>query len=576
MLGSPRIVWVVLFACDLSSPAQEPDVAPAPSALTWIEVLPRAGQRFERSGDAIAYWRVAGGRPSWVHPGEALQLVPDLVCTTPIVLPPTGGRVRCRVEVRGLGDLDVNVRGRGAPGSLGKATWEGLDSPNDRLFLEDEFPAVSPGGAISVRCSRGTLELTFLSIRVGWPTIEEGALRGFLQGEWLRLAAALEAGRDRDGRTTTFLTRVVDPATGEVLARRPAGHHPYFDALLERANATGDPVITRRVQTHASQLLRLSLHERTGLPQLWDGEVDRPLPEHPVDPSAAWEFLLHGAEADRLAPEDRDLLRARAERLLETLERAQRADGSWSSRFVPASGEPAPDHPIIRRLRTPLLHARVARFLRRPVDAEPALHSLVSLERTLHWPGTRETPDPGFDDYFGHLVGDALALAGLFPQERAFARFAAEAMQHYAPIWRASQHAGGSCAPDQVRAVMLFLERPESYLDDAWDHWRNLLRTTQLRDGTFADVTSVAFEPRLHMPVGDLPKIPFHLTRLTAALLERASDPVRRAELITVIAHVWIALQGERRAFGYGAGETGATDTARAFVVVSELVAALR
>jgi hypothetical protein len=284
---------------------------------------------------------------------------------------------------------------------------------------------------------------------------------------------------------------------------------------------------------------------------------------------------------DLLSKPTADALKARLLRAAQTLRAGQAPDGSWPAVYVPATGAPASEAPQIRALRSARLVAELERAAGRVPDASAALDCLQALELAWHWPGTPERPDPGFDDAFGLLGADAFALYQLTGEE-AFGRFFREAAGHYETLWQQAREVGGSNAPDQVRAMLLLLdaaaddEERSRRLRLAMNSFRDLARSTQLKDGRFADLTAVHYEPRLHLPVGDLPGVPFHLLRLGARLL-RAEElgPHVHAELRAILAQALWALEPFRGSNGFGVGEAGVADTARLFQVLTELRLAL-
>jgi hypothetical protein len=365
------------------------------------------------------------------------------------------------------------------------------------------------------------------------------------------------------------------------LDRVPAGHHPYFDALLLLHERERAPWIESRVRAQLVDLLRHGWNARTGLPQLWDGDRDRALEERALDPRGALAFAMSCARSLELSPSERTALLQRFARAARTLRAAQAPDGTWPAVLVPASGQPAAEAPQIRALRSARLVAELEHACGAPPNAEAALACLSALELEWHWPGTAERPDPGFDDAFGLLGADAAALARLSGAEP-FARFFREAASRYEELWLRSREAGGSNAPDQVRAMILLLdEAPDEESRArrsrlALQSFRDLARSTQLEDGRFADVTAVRFEPRLHLPVGDLQGVPFHLVRLGARLLqESALGEHAHAELRAILAQALLALEQRRGRAGFGAGTSGFADGGRLFQALAELRTAL-
>ncbi|MBK9387997.1 MAG: hypothetical protein IPN34_24530 [Planctomycetes bacterium] len=556
-------------------------VAAAQDALHLEAVL--GGDPPARTTHGVAWWRSSALKSS--NAGDEVVLRAGEWIEAPIALPYARASAALHagfdLEIEGVGVLRAELRD--AEGVC-DAVEIALDADGSRHRTPHAAPR-SPRPRVQLRLElrSGEIALRRIGLAVAWPAVDEAALRALVERELAFLGVALEGARDADGaQATSFFTRRIDPASGAAVDRVAAGHHPYFDALLLLHEHSPQPWIETRVRAQLVDLLRHGWNARTGLPQLWDGERDLALADRALDPRGALAFAMSCARSLELSPPERSALLQRFARAARTLRAAQAPDGTWPAVLVPGSGQPAAEAPQIRALRTARLVAELERACGAEPNAEAALACLASLELEWHWPGTPERPDPGFDDAFGLLGADAAALARL-TGAAPFARFFREAAARYEELWLRSREAGGSNAPDQVRAMLLLL-------DDASDEeararrarlalwsFRDLARTTQLADGRFADVTAVHFEPRLHLPVGDLQGVPFHLVRLGARLLqEHTLGEFAHAELRAILAQALLALEPRRGRAGFGNGAAGFADGGRLFQALAELRVSLR
>ncbi|MBL8900217.1 MAG: hypothetical protein JNM84_21480 [Planctomycetes bacterium] len=536
-----------------------------------------------RTARGVAWWRSSALASA--NAGDEVRLRAGEWIEAPLALPCARASEALHagfdLELEGVGVLRAELCD--AEGVC-DAVEIALDEDGARRRTPHTAPrAPRPRAQLRLEVQSGEIALRRIGMAIAWPAVDAAALRALVERELAFLGAALESARDVDGaRATSFLTRRIDPASGDAIDRVPAGHHPYFDALLLLHEQSPQPWIETRLRAHLVDLLHHGWNARTGLPQLWDGERDLALEERALDPRGALGFAMDLARVLELTPPERTALHRRFARAARTLRAAQAPDGTWPAVLVPGSGQPAAEAPQIRALRSARLVAELEQACGAPPNAEAALACLAALELEWHWHGTPERPDPGFDDAFGLLGADAAALAHLTGAEP-FARFVREASARYEELWLRSREAGGSNAPDQVRAMLLLLDEAADEETRArrarlaLQSFRDLARTTQLADGRFADVTAVHFEPRLHLPVGDLQGVPFHLVRLGARLLqEHTLGEFAHGELRAVLAQALLALEPRRGRAGFGNGTAGFSDGGRLFQALAELRVALR
>lgn len=547
----------------------------------WLEAV-LGGDLPQRTEHGVAWFTSSPLAPA--ASGAAVQLSAGEWIQAPLALPVRGfphpWHAGFDLELEGTGTLVARIVD--ASGSCAEARYL-LSASGARAIERQAIDRVpTPRAHLRLEVEHGVIVVRRIGLALAWPEVSAAEFRAQVDREWEFVYAALAAARDRDGeRHTSFLCQRVDPQSGVRLRGVPALHHPYFDALLQAQLRAPRSEWAEVLSAYFDDLWQLAWNEATGLPELWDGERDHALSARAIDPRGALQFAIEWMRTERLTQPRAEAVKARLLRAAQTLRAGQAPDGSWPAVYVPATGAPASEAPQIRALRSARLVAELECAAGVVPDMSAALDCLQALEIAWHWPGTPERPDPGFDDAFGLLGADAFALYQL-TGEKAFGRFFREAASHYATLWQQAREVGGSNAPDQVRAMLLLLdsavgeEERTSRLRLAMNSFRDLARSTQLKDGRFADLTAVHFEPRLHLPVGDLPGVPFHLLRLGARLLhEEQLGPHVHAELRAILAQALWALEPFRGSHGFGKGETGAADTARLFQVLTELRLAL-
>ncbi len=366
-----------------------------------------------------------------------------------------------------------------------------------------------------------------LHARVALPCPDEAALREEIRRLLEQIVPPwLEHALDTQGpRKSALVTHDFDAVTGEVLRTVPGGYFLFWDQLWAVARALDHSGWNAAFERYAADYLDLCLDPGTGLPRLWNGETDQPLPEASVEIALYLGFLID------LADHGPETLRARARtaalKLGETvLAQGVMPDGSISAKYFPASAKTDPGVNALRRFDVAAQLARLtaltgdARFLAASGEA------LAAFQFTHAWSGSWSMIDPAFDDDFGTYGARAVTIAVAAPADALFRRFALEGFAHFEPIWRDALRLGGNVAADQPRCWVLLADLAQ--LDEsAAPRIRPLLAAAarshfkgeQYGDGSWGDVTIFGFDPRVGgLQVGDYPGAPMNLLLGLAAL----------------------------------------------------------
>jgi hypothetical protein len=431
---------------------------------------------------------------------------------------PTVERLVLSGEVRGSGELTVvDGKGRRALWELGgsPSEWEAFEIDGSQLRAK---LGVEPMPRLFLRLAAlngGQADWRNLSARVVLPCPSEKALREeilaelrFIFGVWL------ERGLDREGpRSTGFACHIFDVVSGKRLSTGTGGLFPLFGFLSEAHALEPDPAWAEAFQRYAGDYLELCLNPEDGQPKRW-----KPLEDVPevrwIEVAADLSFLL-----DLCGTESRERALAAALRMGETiLERGLLPDGSVASKYQAGNSGFSTDVPPLRQLDVPAQLARLAKESGEERFLEAARSAFSELEFHLHWPGTWDAIDPGFDDTFGHLGERALVMLEAFPSERMFSSLLQEAFAHYGPLWRDALRLGGSIAADQVRCweIGLRAARLSPGLGHEFsplfhDAMRAHFKGEQYGNGAWGDVSFFGFDPKPNLQVGDLPGVPSNL-----------------------------------------------------------------
>ena len=432
---------------------------------------------------------------------------------------PLAARLVIEGEVRGDGKLTLrDGSGKSAVLESKGAEWHSFVWKDTGLLQPRFLLRLEPLGKDEARWRN-------LHARVALPCPDEPALRAEIERCLEQIVQPwLARGLDEEGpRRTALVTHTIDAVTGERLQDHPGGFHPFWEQLWPAARASGNPRWNAEFERYASDYLELCLDPGTGLPRVWDGARDVPLPEVSVEIALPLGFLIdladHGPE--RL----RGRAKAAALKIGETvLREGVMPDGSISAKYFPGSAKTDPGVQSLRRFDVAAQLARLgalsgdARFLRAGGEA------LAAFEFTHVWAGDWSRIDPAFDDDFGTYGGRAITIAGAAPKDELFRHFALEGFAHFEPLWRDALRLGGNVAADQVRCWTMLADLAR--LDaDAAQRIRPLLAAAvrshvkgeQYEDGAWGDVTIFGFDPRT-VEVGDYPGAPQNLLHGLAAL----------------------------------------------------------
>jgi hypothetical protein len=541
----------------------------------------------EQGAHPIAWWRTRRGR-------EQLQLSEGKPCLLtraddwaeqPIAAyAPLASRLVLEGEVHGDGLLTLSDgSGRRARVELAGSGWH--------AFVVRDTKLVQPRFLLRLE-ALGKQDALWRSLhaRVALPCPDEPALREEIRRCLAQIVAPwLEHGLDEEGpRKTALVTHVVDAVTGERLGTDPGGFHPFWEQLWTAARASGDARWNAAFERYASDYLELCLDPGTGLPRLWDGERDVPLPASSVEIALPLGFLVD--LADHGPQKLRERAKAAALKIGETvLREGVMPDGSISAKYFPASAKTDPGVNSLRRFDVAAQLARLtalsgdARFLRASGEA------LAAFEFTQVWAGAWSSIDPAFDDDFGTYGARAVTIAGAAPQDELFRHFALEGFAHFEPLWRDALRLGGNVAADQVRCWTLLADLAR--LDEqAAQRIRTLLAAAvrshfkgeQYEDGAWGDVTIYGFDPISNLQVGDYPGAPQNLLHGLAAVYRKdlglRTDEQRA--LYTAVLRSSIATYLEPHGFlmlrKRSSGANPAYGTLRMMLGLSKMLQALR
>ena len=304
---------VQLFAVSCALSGALAAQSPAEQVEPEIEVQLLDNADFKAPGSAIVHsqipwWKM---RSNADHSTSVQTQVVDAVLELPfgesliqpLAVPPDLAS-RVRLVVRGeRGIVAVLGQSGGGPaadhgGTLG---WtvdgaEGFvlgdhdDWPNARLVprFVVAIAARSPEGA--------RFESVEAWVPLACPT--EDALRAEMIDElkWI-FAQWFERGLDRVGpRHTAFLSTAFDAMTGEPLVHMPGGAHPFYAALGRALSVVEVPEWREHYDAYLNDLFELSFHPDTGLPRVWNVELDVPDDETPREIAFDLGHLLDLAE----------------------------------------------------------------------------------------------------------------------------------------------------------------------------------------------------------------------------------------------------------------------------------------
>jgi hypothetical protein len=498
----------------------------APERVIVVDLLDN-GSFEEQAAEGVPWWRTNRGAAQQVFQANVRCLAthPGDFAEQPIAAyAPLASRLVIEGEVRGDGLLLLSD----GSGAVARIELEG-GGQGWRPFVVRDTRLVQPRFLLRLE-ALGKQDALWrnLHARVALPCPDEAALREEIRRCLQQIIEPwLLNGLDAQGpRKTAFVTHAIDAVSGEALNTGPGGFHPFWEQLWPAARALEEPRWLAAFERFAGDFLELGLDPGTGLPHLWDGERDEPLPEASVEIALSLGFLVDLAE--RGPQELRARARAAALKLGETvLREGVMPDGSISARYFPESARTDPGVHALRRFDVAAQLARLtaltgdARFLQAGGEA------LAAFEFTHVWAGSWDGIDPAFDDDFGTYGARAVTIAGAAPQDKLFRNFALEGFGHFEPLWRDALRLGGNVAADQVRCWVLLADlarldegaaaRIRPLLAAAQ---RSHLKGEQYEDGNWGDVTIYRFDPRT-VQVGDYPGAPSNLLHGLAALYRK-------------------------------------------------------
>ena len=479
-----------------------------------------------RLGTGVPFWRTLAGRPMLVAEGDGQILVLEqgaAVSQPVFAAGPWVERMTVSGRVRGTARLQLaDATGRAVAAPIG-----GGDGWTDFAFTVGELCADAvdpPRPRFELRLASGAEPVAFDDVRVvlELPTLPAEAQRAevLAAARWI-FDLWLERGLDDEGeRPTGFCTRVFDVRTGERLdMRAPGCVHVLFEAMLTGYGVFEDERYRTALATYLDDLIELGLHPETGLPQYWDGALDRGLPEKDMEIARTLRFLLRAADSG--PPAQRAAAEEAAIRIGEwVLARGELPNGEVAGSYVPGSGRPSARVPGLRGLDVP---AELVALTARSGDrryADAAERALATFEYLHLWAGTWDSIDPGWDDEYGHIGARSTRMAALLPDEPHLARLAESGADYFGPRWERTLAHGGFVAADQVRSWRVLADlarvRPErlartsELLDLAL---RQHLKGEQDTVGAWVDVSHHRWDPKLKLEVGDLPGAPANLLR---------------------------------------------------------------
>jgi hypothetical protein len=433
--------------------------------------------------------------------------------------------LRIRGTVAGSGLLTLEF---GQGGSAVVELREPAGSQAPRAF-ELRGPELLKGLSGDIR-PRLTLELatlegagrpaswTDLSALVQLPCPREADLRAEIVAHLERIFATwMERGRDRIGpRPTSFLCGRFDAVSGQPLGAAPSLLHPIYERMLEAWEFEPNPAWKRWLEEYLEDFLALGFHPSFGLPREWDGELDLPQDQKPIEIARYLDFLIDVSEHGPDSFRERAL--GAATRMAETvLEKGLLPDGSIAAKYIPADATPRLDVAPLRLLDVAAQIARLGALRHDDRYLHAAHNAMAQLEYTHYWGGTWNAIDPDFDDSFGNWGGRCAVMLASRPDDPIFRRFLGKGFEHFAPLWEDALRFGGSLAADQVRCWDLLadyarvepavLERLRPLLAAAL---RAHFKGEQYDNGAWGDVTIYDFAPK-SVEVGDFPGFPSNL-----------------------------------------------------------------
>jgi hypothetical protein len=558
----------------------------APERVLVLDLLDN-GSFEEQAPQGVPWWRTSRGAAQLASDAGANCLVTRAgeFAEQPIAAyAPLSAQLVIEGEVRGDGLLTLS------DGSRAEVRTE-LKGTGWRPFVVRDTKLAQPRFTLRLEAlGQDEARWRKLHARVALPCPDEAALREEIRRCLEQIVAPwLERCLDAQGpRKTALLTHVPDAVSGAALETIPGGFHPFWEQLWNAARALDEPRWLAAFESYAGDYLELCFDPATGLPRLWDGERDVPLPESSVEIALPLGFLIdladHGPEKLRARA------RAAALKIGETvLAQGVMPDGSISAKYFPASAKTDPGVVSLRRFDVAAQLARLtalsgdARFLRASGEA------LAAFEFTQAWAGEWSRIDPSFDDDFGHYGARAVTIAGAAPSDALFRRFALEGFAHFEPLWRDALRLGGNVAADQVRCWVLLADLAR--LDEqAGARIRPLLSAAvrshfkgeQYEDGAWGDVTIFGFDPNPNLQVGDYPGAPQNLLHGLAALYRKdlglRTDEQRA--LYTAVLRSSIRAYLEPHGFlmtrKRSSGSNRADGTLRMMLGLSKMLAALR
>ncbi len=495
-------------------------------AVRQIDMLQNGDFSMEQEKVApglVPWWIQSGARPkitvvegvNWLSTEGTSTVLQPIPAYAPLI-----EQFMVRGTVRGQGRLTI-IDGLNRSASLEVGgdgerldfEWSGAEFA--RALGESPTPRLS----LQLEAREGVAEWTNLEFLVAFPFPSEEELRAeVVAGLHYSLDPWIELGVDRVGpRETGLFPTLFDAITGGVIVILNTGFHPVADSLLQAVQHEPDPLWTDALETFCADYLELCFHPETGIPRLWDPQLDVPKDETHSQIHIALRFLLdmheRGPEAHR--PRARELIGKIAQSVLAS---GLLPDGNMAPLYRPRDGASSNEAVPLRRLDMPAQMTRIAALNGDERCLIAARSAVATFLYTHYWAGRWNHIDPGFDDDFGHYGARAGLMAECFPEEAIFRRVIDTGWAHFSVVWRQALRFGGSMAADQVRCWKLLLAyselRPEirPTLDKLLEGAvMGHLRGEQYSGGAWGDVTYYGYKPSVGLQVGDLPGTPTNL-----------------------------------------------------------------